>query len=94
MNTTGSNLNYFFDHSLIRTGGSIPINSIHFNTVVTDQDPKFKDYANNNFELDTLSNAKDKGSISISLPDYPHDIKDVDRNLYLPPDCGAYERPQ
>jgi hypothetical protein len=94
MNTTGSNLNYFFDHSLIRTGGSIPINSIHFNTVITDQDPKFKDYANNNFELDTLSNAKDKGSISISLPDYPHDIKDVDRNLYLPPDCGAYERPQ
>jgi hypothetical protein len=94
MSTSGSNFNYFFDHSLIRTGGSIPINAVHFNTVVTDQDPKFKDYGNNNYELDTLSNAKDKGIFSISSPDYVHDIKDVDRNLYLPPDCGAYERPQ
>jgi hypothetical protein len=94
MNTSGSNLNYFFDHSLIRTGGSIPITSVHFNSTLTDQDPAFKDIQNNNYELDTLSNAKDKGSAVIMLPDYQFDIKGVDRNLHLPPDCGAYERPQ
>lgn len=86
--------NFFFDHSLVQTGSSIPITTMHFNNAVINQDPKFKYAANNNFELDTLSNAKDKGSFSISLPDYQRDIKDIDRSLYLPPDCGAYERPQ
>jgi len=94
MNTSGSHFNYFFDHSLVQAGSSIPITSVHFNTCVVNQDPKFKNTDNNNYELDTLSNAKNKGIISISLPDYQFDIKGIDRNLYLPPDCGAYERPQ
>lgn len=93
MNTSGSNLNYFFDYSLVKTGSSIPITSVHFNNAVINQDPKFKYPEINNYELDTLSNAKDKGNISISPP-YILDIKETDRNAYLPPDCGAYERPQ
>ena len=94
MNTAGNNCRFFFDHSLVQTGGAVTINPMHFNNSVIDQNPKFKDPANNNYELDTLSNAKDKGDILISLPNYQFDIKGTDRNLNLPPDCGAYERPQ
>ena len=94
MNTSGSNCNFFFDHSLVQTGGAVTVNAVHFNNPVLNQNPRFKDPSNNNYELDTLSNAKDKGNAAIFMPDYQFDIKEVDRNLHLPPDCGAYERPQ
>ncbi len=79
-------MSLFFDHSLVQAGSAISINGVHFNTCVVNQDPRFKDAANNNYELNTSSNAKDKGIISISLLDYQFDIKGTDRNLYTPPD--------
>lgn len=94
--SAGAVFNFFFDHSLIQTGSSIPTNiAAHYNTNVVNQNPKFKNPAFNNYQLDTLSNAKNKGSMTVINQLYlERDLKNYDRvNSFPPPDCGAYERP-
>jgi len=56
---------------------------------------KFIDPVNNNFQLDTLSFAKDVASINIintTVPDITLDRKSISRLIPGPPDMGAYER--
>jgi hypothetical protein len=88
--------NFYFDHSLIQVGGSVPTNiAAHYNNNVVNQNPKFINPAVNNYELDASSNAKDRGNALIINQTYlEKDLKGFDRiNGVPPPDCGAYERP-
>ncbi len=66
-----------------------------FINCIENKAPKFKDPGKNNFELDTLSFAKDAASISIinsTVPDITLDRKGISRLVPGPPDLGAYER--
>ncbi|HKL07501.1 MAG TPA: hypothetical protein VJ896_01930 [Bacteroidales bacterium] len=86
------NFNFLFDHTLIKVdeGFSTQDNN-SFKNVIVNQNPKFKDPYNNNFELDTLSVTKDYGS-----PEYgslfPLDINLNNRTIDNGPDLGAFER--
>ncbi|HLG36271.1 MAG TPA: hypothetical protein VI757_15435 [Bacteroidia bacterium] len=93
--TQPGQFNFFFDNSLIQVGGAFSTTGqARFDSCVVNQNPKFKNPDFNNYELDTLSNAKNKGSTSVlSLPYLLNDIKGTDRTIYGLPDCGAYERP-
>ena len=96
-NSSGQ-FNFFFKNSLLQVGGAFATsNPLHFDSCVVNQNPKFKNADMNNFKLDTLSNAKDKGSPSVLTP-YQYLQFDLtgntDRTLYGLPDCGAYERPE
>ena len=54
-------------------------------------DPRFISVAEYNYQLDTLSGAKDLGSIDIGNR-FPLDILMQDRTVDDGPDLGAYER--
>ena len=90
-----SQIPYFFDHSLIKVDpGTFDLNDpSHFTGVINLEDPHFvnPDFRNSNFQLDTLSPAKDKASPDIALQ-YPLDILGISRLGALGPDMGAYER--
>ncbi|MBC7125840.1 MAG: hypothetical protein H5T24_09435, partial [Bacteroidales bacterium] len=62
----------------------------HFTRVIR-EDPRFKDVVKWNFELDTLSPAKDIGDITIATG-YPVDLNGVNRLADGKPDLGAFER--
>jgi hypothetical protein len=63
----------------------------HFVNILNQQDPKFIDPVELNYQLDTLSPAKDAGWPDISAL-YPTDLKGVSRLSDAGPDIGAYER--
>ncbi|HDP75722.1 MAG TPA: hypothetical protein ENN49_07625 [Bacteroidales bacterium] len=86
-----ASFNYNFTDCILKVPPSINLNDLeHFMRVKRD-DPKFKDIAKWNFELDSLSPAKDIGDITIAL-DFPIDLKGVNRLADGKPDLGAYER--
>jgi len=85
--------NYKFDACLIQVADTFKTtNTDHFVDILKG-DPGFVDpYKKFNFELDTLSKAKDTANPSISRL-YPTDLKGRDRLLdEFGPDIGAYER--
>jgi len=60
--------NYTFDYSLIKIESTINTNnSENYINILKNVDPKFNDPYNNDYELDTLSPAKDYGKIQIGL---------------------------
>jgi hypothetical protein len=84
--------NVKFDHCLLHTflTADAPAN---FTDCIRNKEPKFKNVHKHNFELDTLSPAKDFGTLTIFsgvFGDISHDIKGIDRTAS--PDLGAYER--
>lgn len=84
--------NYLFDHTLIKVQDDFSTSdSEHFKNVLVNKDPKFTDPYENDFELDTLSFAKDNGK-----PEYgnmfPFDINLNNRMNDAGPDLGAFER--
>ena len=85
--------NYKFDHCLIQLSDTFDISdSDHFSEILKGVDPKFKDpYDGFNFELDTLSPAKDVGLKSIGQM-FPFDLLGESRTSDAGPDLGAYER--
>lgn len=89
-NKEGPLFQYKFDHCLIRSQTlKNSANSAQFDTIIWNKDPEFKFNPKAYLELDTLSPAKDAGSIPIGKL-YPLDLKKVDRTK--DPDLGAYER--
>jgi hypothetical protein len=83
---------YKFDHCLLRSEEyhdslKFPL----FTNNIWNKDPKFIKPDSMKFELDTLSAAKDHGSISIGNL-FPLDLKNIDRTKDAGPDIGAYER--
>lgn len=87
--------NYYFDHCIIQVPDTFNITDRNkYNNVWRgkDFDPKFKDpYKNFDFQLDTLSPAKDRGSSAYSKL-FPFDIRGFDRSADEGPDLGAFER--
>ena len=86
--------NYQFDHSLLNISyfPNDTTDEQYFKNSFYNKDPKFKDILDdNNYELDTLSFAKDKGSIEISNQ-LPLDLNGLNRLEDTKPDLGAFER--
>ncbi len=94
----GGEMNYFFDHCLIKVNpDSTDITDLnHFREIIVNEPPNFKirvpnDTTDINFALDTLSPAKDAGSIEFANQ-VPFDIQRESRINDVAPDLGAYER--
>ncbi|PTN08521.1 hypothetical protein [Mangrovibacterium marinum] len=85
--------NYFFDHCLLSLADTVNVeNPTHYSGILKNALPKFVDpYVKMNFELDTLSAAKDAGSPEIGKL-FPFDLVNQNRTLDAGPDLGAYER--
>lgn len=85
--------NYMFDRCILQVSDTFKVNNTdHFLNILKGIDPKFVDpYKKYNFELDTLSPAKDTGKLSVAKL-YPADLKGRDRLLDKGPDIGALER--
>jgi hypothetical protein len=87
-----ADFNVIFDHCLMRT--NLVLNTpATFTDCIRNKEPNFKNILKHNFELDTLSPAKDTGSITIvegAFRPINLDIKGIDRTHK--PDLGAFER--
>lgn len=87
--------NYYFDHCILQVPDTFNItNKDHYSNIWkgSSYDPKFIDVSKSlNFELDTLSPAKDVGSTVYSKL-FPYDLKGRDRTSDKGPDLGAFER--
>jgi hypothetical protein len=84
-------MNYYFENSIVRVASGYSIsNENNFRNVLT-ENPKFKEPFKGNFELDTLSPAKDFGLLNIATL-FPVDLKNISRLNDLGPDIGAFER--
>jgi len=85
--------NYKFDHCILQVSDTFKTDKIeHYQNILRSIDPKFIDpYKKYNFELDTLSPAKDVAKTSIAKL-FPLDIKGRDRLSDSGPDLGSYER--
>ena len=83
---------FLFDHCMLKVDDNFDTsNSDVYKDLITSRDslPNFKDIYND-FHLDTLSAAINKGSTIYSTY-FPLDLDGVDRTLDLAPDLGAYE---
>lgn len=78
---------FTFDHCLLKTEMEIE-GDTNYQACLINEDPLFLDYTVNDLQLDSLSPAKNIGSIEIANT-VPFDIKGVDRTET--PDLGAYE---
>jgi hypothetical protein len=88
-----SKIPYRFNHSLLKADPKTfeLADTAHFRNVINLEDPRFVDAGNSNFQLDTLSPAKDAALPEIAIQ-YPLDLLGVSRLGALGPDMGAYER--
>ena len=75
--------NYTFDHCLIKLDPTIDTDNAHYESVIINQSPKFKDNTESDFHLTENSPAIDAGI-------GPSDI-DIEGNPRNTPDLGAYE---
>ena len=86
--------NFLFDRCLVQWTEKQEFAS-GFNKCIYNKEVKFIDPMINNFQLDTLSAAKDSAWVSIinlSPTDITHDRKGISRLVDVQPDLGAYER--
>lgn len=85
--------NYKFDKCILQVADTFKTtNADHYLNIMKGVDPKFVDpYKKLNFELDTLSPAKDAGKLSYAKL-FPTDLKGRDRLGDKGPDLGALER--
>lgn len=85
-------LDFKFDHTLIKVDDEFSTaDPLNFENIIINENPNFIDPFNNNFELDTLSIAKDKGKIEYGIQ-FPYDLNQQNRNSDDAPDLGAFER--
>ncbi|NOZ47617.1 MAG: hypothetical protein GXO79_12675 [Chlorobi bacterium] len=98
---TEANLNYKFENCLIKDSTfeheEFPLDltdESHFVNIINNKNPRFKDINEYNYELDTLSIAKDAGARSITdlFGFLEFDMLGNSRILDSNPDLGAYER--
>ena len=83
----GASFNYVFDHCYLKTELNIS-DTEKYLECLKNEDPLFVDYYINNYELDSLSPARNIGSIPIAET-VQQDILEHDRTES--PDLGAYE---
>ncbi|HOE04192.1 MAG TPA: hypothetical protein PLZ52_03160 [Bacteroidales bacterium] len=91
--TTETTASFYFDNCLIKAAVDFNVsNPVYFRNTILNENPKFKETISPyDYQLDTLSPAKDAGDpgISISLP---FDLNNVNRMSDTGPDLGAFER--
>lgn len=82
-----------FDRCIIQVADTFKTtNTANYINIIKGENPKFVDaYKKYNFELDTLSPAKDAGKVSVGKL-FPTDLKGRDRMADKGPDIGALER--
>lgn len=86
------NFNFLFDHTLIKVDKDFSTaDNNYFKNIIVNNDPKFQSPYDNNYELDTLSVAKDYGSLEYGNL-FPLDINLNNRINDNGPDLGAFER--
>ena len=84
--------NYLFDRSLIQMADTFKIaEPDRFSGIIRNVNPRFKSPYTGNFELDTLSIAKDYGKGEYAKM-YPVDLENASRINDDGPDLGAFER--
>lgn len=84
--------NYLFDRCLMQISDTFKVaESDRFVDIIRNVNPRFKNPYKGNFELDTLSIAKDYGKINYGKL-YPTDVKNDSRISDEGPDLGAFER--
>ena len=88
-----ASFNYKFDRCILQVADTFNTsNPENYVNILKGVDPKFVDpYKKYNFELDTLSPAKDVANLAISKL-FPIDLKGRDRLFDKGPDIGALER--
>jgi hypothetical protein len=92
MGDTGAPFEYNFDHCMLKTMEDVS-DPGHFTECLVNEDPKFFNYLENDYQLDTLSPAIDAGNPEVirqSFFDLHRDIIENPRPEDLP-DIGAYE---
>ncbi|WP_430809379.1 MULTISPECIES: hypothetical protein [unclassified Carboxylicivirga] len=83
---------YLFNNAIIKLSEDFDISDeSKFIDIQKNADPAFMDIAGYNYQLDTLSPAKDSASFKLAEP-YPFDIMGNNRLQDDGPDLGAYER--
>jgi hypothetical protein len=88
----GASYDYYLENCILQTLEDYT-DPAHFSECLNNQDTIFLDYYNNDYRLDTLSAAIDKGNPTV-LTQSPFDLRrDFLENLREPdlPDLGAYE---
>jgi hypothetical protein len=83
----GADSVYFLNHVLLKTEMDVS-DPQYFESVIVNEDPLFVDHETNDYRIDTLSPAIDKGSVNISSQ-IPNDILGNPRGNT--PDLGAYQ---
>ncbi len=85
-------LNYLFDHCLLKADeDKLDIdNTSYFIDPLVNKDPDFISVEDQDFQLDSISVAIDKGNYQ-TAQQYPSDYSENDRLLDGEPDLGAYE---
>lgn len=83
MHPESTELDFQFDHCLLRTEAEIP--ATHLTECIINEDPLFVDYTLGNYQLDSLSPARNKGiPMGVNLDILGNTRPDT-------PDLGAYE---
>jgi hypothetical protein len=86
------NFNFLFDHTLIKVDEDFSTaDNNYFKNIIVNNDPTFQSPYDNNYELDTLSVAKDYGSLEYGNL-FPLDMNLNNRTNHNGPDLGAFER--
>ena len=84
--------NYLFNNAIIKLSEDFDISDQKkFIDILKNEDPSFIDISEYNYQLDTLSAAKDIGTYEFAEP-VPLDILGINRLQDDGPDLGAYER--
>jgi len=84
-------MNYQFENSSLKVDPAVDVSDPNYFKNIILENPKFKDPFKDNYELDTLSPAKDYGLLEIALQ-FPFDLNGNNRLLDDGPDLGAFER--
>ena len=83
---------YEFNHAILKLSEEFDISDeTKFKNILKNEVPSFININEYNYQLDTLSSAKDKGSF-ILAEQFPTDLLGVNRLEDKGPDLGAYER--
>lgn len=91
-NIPEADANYLFNYGILKLADDFDTSDeSKFKNVLTNEDPKFSNIAEYNYQLDTLSPAKDYGKFELAEP-FPKDIVGTIRLDDIGPDLGAYER--
>lgn len=93
-NDNNAAFSYMFRNTMIKAGSEIDTNAAGFSEVIWNGKPNFIDYRDSKYELDTLSEAKDAGTLVVidSLPVLGVDYYGISRTADLGPDLGPFER--